>query len=355
MPMTAQWQGAFSVCDAFGAPIVEATTAVKHSILHPRYVSVQEREASVQKSGRHLYGGFMLPHFGHYILETLSRTWVLDFVKDKPESIVFLQYNGRDEAPPEPPFPEILSLLGIDVPFEYVTQPTTFEELIVPQQGLGMGVYAAGIKEHREFLARAFAKIYPKDPIRKLYISRSGYQLRRGGYLAEAWFEAELEKQGYTIFHPQDASIEDQVATYLAAERVISADNSALHVLAMAGRQDQDVAIVLRRHYGAVDLLPQLSVAHRKEPLVINAIQKVHCLDSRKPVNWGHYAEVDFQQIFEALKSAGFVDNLPDSYDEIEDIARTELIQKQRRFGGSYDVLTQAPPRQAPKLAAPYF
>lgn len=355
VPMQRQWPGAFSICDANGAPVPEAATSVKHSILHPRYVTAQERAQSKTKTGRHLYGGFMLPHFGHYVLETLSRSWALNFLDKKPESIVFLQYNGNDNAPPKPPFPEVLSILGIDIPFEYITEPTTFDELIVPQQGLGMGVNASGIAQHRNFLSQKFSNIASKGRIPKLYISRTGYNLRRGGYLAEAWFEEELQKQGYTVFHPQEVSFEEQIATYLASDKIISADNSALHVVGMIGRANQDIAIVLRRHHGVVDLQPQLSVSHGKEPLVINAIQKVHCLDSRKPVNWGHFAEIDYKDVFRELLKNGFVNEMPDNFDTIHQISQKELMQKQRRHGGKYNVVTDMHTRQVPNLVAPYF
>lgn len=292
--------------------------------------------------------------FRHYILETLSRCWALAHLDRPVDSVVFLT-AGRRAPPEEPPIPDLLRILGISVPFRYVQQTTQVETLIVPRQGLGMGVNAAGLEAHRRFLREAFGAIPAKPTIPRRYISRRKYNLRRGGYLAEAWLEQELEAQGYVVFHPQEAPLEEQIATYRAAERIVSSDNSALHVVAMVGREDQRIAILLRRHYGAVDLFPQLSVAQGREPLVISAIQRVYCLSSRRPKTWGHYAEIDYPALFEALAAAGFVDTMPATFAELPRRVVTELYAKRRRFGGAYTTVTDAPADAIPHLQAPFF
>ena len=135
--------------------------------------------------------------------------------------------------------------------------------------------------------------------------------MRRGGMLCETILENNLTAQGYKIFHPQTESLTTQIATYQGARKIVSPDNSALHLAAFVGNRHQEIAIILRRKYGAVDLLPQITAFNGREPLIIDAIRKIWVQEERVPANWGHYAEINFENIYQKLLDNGFINADP--------------------------------------------
>lgn len=342
----------FTLCDANGAPVPEAQTTIKHSVVLPRYLPEAARAQAEPWPGTYLFGGYYLPHFGHFVLESLSRLWALEAIEEPLDGIVFL-HLGRNSPDPAA-YAEIFEGLGVTCPIHILDGPIRAGRLYVPQQGLGMGPNAAGLPEQREFLRRRFAGLaVPVEGHDKVYISRSGYGLKRGGMLGEGYLERTMERAGYHVFHPQREPLGVQVGTYLAASRIVSPDNSALHVAAFVAEPEQDVAIVLRRRHGAADLFPQLSVAMGHEPLVIDAIKQVIVHEGRRPANWGHYAELDFGQVYEALIAGGFLP--PDCAPEVprwRDLRR-EIDRMVNRFGGT--VAQGALSDGAPELVASYF
>ncbi len=324
----------FAVCDVHGAPVPEAQTTVKHSIIMPRYIPQALRQNVERRQGVYLFAGMYLPHFGHFVLESLSRLWAVERLTEPLDGIVFL--NAGRNPPNSAKYANIFKALGVNCSIHVITSPTQFERLYVPEQGLGMGPTATGLVEQRDFLRRHFtAMALPVAGHDKIYISRRAYGLKRGGMLGEAYFERSLEQAGYHVFHPQREPLGVQIGTYLAASKIVSPDNSALHVAGFVARPDQKIAIVLRRKHGAVDLFPQLSVAMQHEPLVIDAIKQVLVHTGRRPANWGHYAELDLASVYAKLVEHGFID-----LDVVLEVPRWRDVKRDaermvRRFGGT--------------------
>ena len=197
--------------------------------------------------------------------------------------------------------------MGSDVPVVCLDAPTRVERLIVPGQGFGLGAIIDGTQQFRDAIARTFAKdIKAKGP-KKIYISRSSLPARRGNLIGEAELEAELTKQGYTIFHPQQHDLSTQIATYKAAQQIIAAEGSALHLLAMVAEAKQEVAIIVRRPSGATRQLER----HLKSfagitPLTLNRLTR-----SWKPTGparsrlW--MGELDMPALQKDLADAGFI------------------------------------------------
>lgn len=342
----------FTICDQNGAPVPQAQTTIKHSVSMPYYLPEEHRASAVRRPGTYLFGGIYLPHFGHFMLETLSRLWALDHVDTPLDGVIFLHF-GRN-PPDTETYREVLDALGLTCPILILTQATQFDRLLVPCQGLGMGPNAAGRPEQRVFLRERLSKLATSvDPHKNVYISRSAYKLRRGGMLGEGFLQKTLSDAGYHVFHPQKEPLGVQIGTYLAAERVVAPDSSALHLFAFVADPCQSVAIILRRKSGAVDLFPQLSVAMEREPLVIDAIKQTIANSGSKPANWGHYAELDFDKVYTALVENGFLKaDARLSIPKWKDLKR-ELDRAVRRTNG--EISWKGPAQDRPELTAFYF
>ena len=87
---------------------------------------------------------------------------------------------------------------------------------------------------------------------RKIYVSRSLLSGNEGGFLGESYVEERLKDEGYVILHPQTLPIRHQFAAYAAADHLIFAEGSALHLYALIARPEQKVFIIRRRPMGIV-------------------------------------------------------------------------------------------------------
>lgn len=266
------------------------------------------------KAGRWLWGGLLKSHFGHFLIESTGRLWALDHLPGDIEGIVFLSEHGfdSDEARLWKSYhADFLRLLGIDVPILLLLRPTRFEELLVPTQGLGMGPLASGSAAMRAFVAkRLLPPVGSEPPVAgsRLYVSRSRIGFDSGGILFEAELEGLLAAEGYRIFHPQDHSMEVQLATYRAASQIVAVDGSALHLLAMVARPSQTIAMILRRSgRGMGSLLEHLSGFAARPPLQLDAVVRDWVRSDRpRPSNYS-LGELDFALLSARLHEAGLI------------------------------------------------
>ncbi|NBZ87414.1 glycosyltransferase family 61 protein [Stagnihabitans tardus] len=262
--------------------------------------------------GRWLWAGVLLNHFGHFLVESSGRLWGIDAVQGKLDGVIFISKRDADEegeALELSAFHQgFMRLLGLDLPFKVVTQPTRVEVLEVPGQGFGIGALASGIAPFRQFIRSRFAKdIAPEGP-EKLYISRSGLSAVRGGILHEERIEELLSPQGYEVFHPQKHPMEVQIARYKAAKQIVSLDGSALHLLAMVGREDQQVAMIKRRDSGAsTSIVAHLTGFTGRAPEVIDVIKQDWVRSDRKKADRTSIGELDFARLAGELVARGFL------------------------------------------------
>ncbi len=276
-----------------------------------------------QLSGRWLYAGLLWVHFGHFLAESTARLWPLPAIAKDIDGVLFTPKrpaNGDETRPMQHNF---FKLLGIDLPIKVVTEPTQIEHLHVPGQGFGLGPIVAGTPEYRALIHQNFGADVPPDGPERLYISRAGLGIRRGGVIGEEFLEENLRQNGYEIFYPEQHPMEKQIARYKAARQIVALDGSALHLFALVGRPDQQVAMIPRRtssvHH---NISAQLAAFCGQEPLVANAIRTDWVLASRGRPNRHSLGELDMSRLHKVLADAGFVS---------PDLAWEEMFWRQRR------------------------
>jgi Glycosyltransferase 61 len=258
--------------------------------------------------GRWLWGGVLWAHFGHFLVESSSRLWALPSVEDDIQGILFIPKRPKVGSEVRGFHRDFLALFGTDLPIHVAAQPTGVEELVVPGQGFGLGKITEGTRRFRRSVHDRFASDIPAEGAEKIYISRSKLGLGKGGLLGEEQLETLLEAEGYEIFHPQEHSLSDQIARYKAARQVIAADGSALHLFAMVGRPDQEVAMILRRRSGANNLLAKhVESFCARAPLVIGGLRAEWVPSSKQKSSRLSFGELNHQVIGENLARSGFI------------------------------------------------
>ena len=78
-----------------------------------------------------------------------------------------------------------------------------------------------------------FSQVLSVEPSvkNKIYVSRSKIGFRQRQFLQEKDLERELEALGWTVFHPQESSRQEQLKTYQSSTHICALEGSALHFL----------------------------------------------------------------------------------------------------------------------------
>lgn len=250
-------------------------------------------EAEVMDSPA-IYGGYLLRHFGHFLHESLSRLWWLappgslaDPAREVSARLQRLEaevvfFMPKWPAPGEDLLPymqEILSFLHLPAQrIRILDRPLRFSQLFIPSSAWGFAVPASSLDHQlgcdsralmRHLLASAAVPAAPEMAVaptraQKVYVTRSGLPLGLGRLIGDVVLDHLLQARGYMVFHPEHASLVEQIQLYAQAKDLIFMDGSALYLLWFARlRRGTRVRVILRRRQGrwlsekVRELLPQ--------------------------------------------------------------------------------------------------
>lgn len=283
--------------------------------------------------GTWLFLGPLFGHFGHFLVESISRIWAFDRLRDRIDGVLYVpKFQNRPEhvANAYRPF---LNALGVTAPMRNLDVPTRVERLYVPRQGFGMFQMIEGAPEFREFARAHAGKSIPPAGAEKIYISRSALPAQRGSILGETMLEDLLRKEGYEPFHPQKHSHEEQIAAYRAARKVIAVDCSPLHLLALVGDSAQEVAVIARRTGDLDEIFArQIRAFTGARTHAINHLRRNWIEDHASRPSRTSWGEVDFPALGRSLHEAGMITdgNFP-AQDEAA--IRTQMAQVGKALG----------------------
>jgi hypothetical protein len=171
-----------------------------------------------------VYAGVLYGHYGHFLLESMGRLWYENL--DHDTSVVWVA-GTTDRFTPW--MCEMLDRLGVGgerIIVDGASGSLEVGELLVPDQGFEVHRYL-----HPWMLSRlACTSARPPRRGSKLWLSRS-----RLGPLAgvdeEAQLEARLERKGWTVVHPEELTLAEQIELLAHARHIAGIEGSAFHTL----------------------------------------------------------------------------------------------------------------------------
>jgi len=183
------------------------------------------------------FAGFKFDHFGHFLLESLSRLYNVKASKTKnivwvspTNSIVFKPWQL-----------EIFEILGLNnYNHIVVTEPTVVENIELYDQGYRE--WDLFNDKHNQFLS-----VYQSPPIiknKKLWISRASVN---GNWVNEPEIEQELIKNNWQIFHPEKYTVLEQLYQMLSSEIVAGIEGSGFHTLILSNNPKTKIIIFAKR------------------------------------------------------------------------------------------------------------
>jgi len=174
-----------------------------------------------------VFGGHLPKHFGHFLLESLSRTWAYAELGLGPtpfahtRAVFHLHERELLEAVLRPHGAQLLTL----------SAPTLLSSVIVPDLGIELGrdfhpVMRGVFDTIRDEIA---GPVGPPDDT-PIYLSRTRLPKDRRATLGEKDLEARLSARGVRIVHPQELPLAEQLRTVARSRDVIGLDGTALHL-----------------------------------------------------------------------------------------------------------------------------
>jgi capsular polysaccharide biosynthesis protein len=178
--------------------------------------------------GLYYFAGAAFGHFGHFLLEGLSRWWCLALL---PEPVrAQLRFVLYDDRPLDSWQLQILECLGVSADrLLYLREPMRFEHMIVPSMAYHLHRGAAAAQsETWERIGCAFDR---GEGPERVYLSRSRYRRNRN-LLDELEVELRFQARGFTVLHPQELDIAEQIASIRHARLIAGSAGSAMYLSA---------------------------------------------------------------------------------------------------------------------------
>lgn len=175
-----------------------------------------------------IYLGWLFNQFGHFLLESLARTW---FLKEVPPTVRVVFHRT---GPPikQGIIRDMLMLFGI--PWSrvlFLEAPTRIRRIFIPEPlyQLSEHAHVRAAEPYRDVARRVLEQRGSRASPQHAYISRRllPSQLRR--IVGERELEAILQENGFLIVHPELLPLVEQVRFFNAHSEYIAAEGSAVH------------------------------------------------------------------------------------------------------------------------------
>ncbi|MBO6603050.1 MAG: DUF563 domain-containing protein [Roseicyclus sp.] len=302
----ARGDGGLGVLDAKGLFVPESTIFRGDVALFSPPAPIEPVE---HIAGTHLFAGIMSWHFGHFLVESLSRLWPIHAPPESFDSLLFVPKGPADRDRVETGFQaEFLDILSPGVRRQVLTRPTRVDRLIVPEQGFGTGALETGTPEFRLFLqSRTWPEPEANSP-KRLYVSRAGLsKTKKGRILGDVALEQYLSDRGFRVLRPERLSLTEQISLYRGAKRIIFDDGSAVHLFGLVARPGQVAASIQRRFRpGSVAVgQRQLRAMAEVDLKVFDAVLREWRPEKLDRATSKSHGELDPKHLFEALRGFG--------------------------------------------------
>lgn len=203
-----------------------------HSHLNPDRLDKVEPSITIDNG---VYGGVLFgQHYGHFLIESMSRLWVLDpdyHMELSP--VIFRRAKGRHNVSKF--VEEIFDVIGIKDLSDMPETQVHVKNGLIPSAAAKAGFISS---TYLNFMRKIGDKLVEKLPLeskdnyrKKVYLSRSKLPsiVRKIG--RERELERILLKQGFDIIFPEFLSLPQQIQIFNNAELIAGPIGSAFHTL----------------------------------------------------------------------------------------------------------------------------
>jgi hypothetical protein len=234
--MSGRKQGALYDASLRIVPHSELRRGLDHSSVNFDPAHLLPNSFSAKKQdGLYLYLGTLMPHYGHFITETLAKWWALE--KDFGNIDGFVVHVHHPEVLEWLYVREFLASLGIDRSKLIFSceRHLCFSEIVVPESSLQLESHGySAYRRTCNLIAANLGAHRHERSSQPLYVSRTA--LAKGVYRYEG--EEEIERfflrRGANVIHPESMSIAEQFKAFSTHNRIFGIIGSGMHNIAFS-------------------------------------------------------------------------------------------------------------------------
>lgn len=215
----------------------------------PDGLALRNVPAPRELGGAFYFLGNVHRHFGHSIVEGLTRLWALEMLEPTLSAeIRFLVYEGQLASHSL----EFLRLAGVPVDrIVHASPHDIVEKLIVPDVAMSTHRWITGFQQN---IWQSVADRVPSgDPSRRVFLSRRNIAERQ--LQNEPEVEAYFEGIGYEIVAPEELSIEEQVRTARESVSLAGCVGSQMYLAAFQRPGAKNIVLAPRNFFLKDDVL----------------------------------------------------------------------------------------------------
>lgn len=186
-------------------------------------------EKADYREERVVYCGYMVNHWGHFLVEAVTRLWYALENDPTVDKYVFV-LDENEEREIRGNYREFLVLLGIWDKTEFISRPTTYREVIVPEISFqNMTYYSQKYLDTFDALAKNAAVDPQWTPIEKIYFTRSHFAAKNGYEFGLDALDDYYRRNGFAILAPEKLSLSQTIFYLRHAKEVASMSGSTPH------------------------------------------------------------------------------------------------------------------------------
>jgi hypothetical protein len=276
------------------------------------------------------FGGILYDHFGHVLLDSISRLWAYSLIRELDPYIYFYvpwdtpRYLEKDNY-----LHQILE--GFNIPPKKIifsAKPAKLRKVIIAPQKYGYGLCKSPDEHFMSFLKSfIYRKSVPQNFVDadKIYVSRTKIKYGLGKPIGEKYFEEFLKSAQYKIFYPERYTLNEQLTVYSNAAKIIFCEGSALHACILLPAIRAEIAIISRRKdfKRDVNLITDQFIGFKKDFLWIDEVGKQYQFGLE---TWSAISEIDWYKVSYRLWEHKFIDNLFTGFTRLN---YNEIIQEE--------------------------
>lgn len=238
-------------------------------------------ENSVYKDEKVVYCGYLIHHWGHFLVEAVTRLWYSlenDCTVDK---YVFFVEEGKERTL-KGNYKEFFELLKIWDKVEIINTPTTYREVIVPEMAFQcMKYFSPKFIDIFDAIANNVTPDPAWEPLDKIYFTRSQFAQGSDFEFGMDSLDHFFSKNGYTVLAPETISLSQMIFYIRNASEVASISGSLPHNMLFAANGQK--IVVMERLVINVDFQVSINQMRQLQATHIDANFPIYTIDTHGP------------------------------------------------------------------------
>lgn len=183
-----------------------------------------------------VYGGYFVNHWGHFLVEAVSRLWYcLENDETIDNYVFFVGYDEYREV--EGNYKEFFELLGIYDKILLINRPTQFKQVVVPELGYKwLSYYSKRLQQMFDKVSDSAKSLHKKSYPSKIFLTRSALPGIKKTEFGSEILDSFFENNGYKIISPERETLTDTISYIREADIVATVSGSLPHNLLFANK-----------------------------------------------------------------------------------------------------------------------